>query len=468
MAITPGQIDKWIQAASEHQNLEFKEAKDHLGTEKICEYCVAIANEGGGVLLLGISDKRPRQLVGTSAIENPVKMSQKLFNNLGFRVNVEAVNHCDGRVVVFQIPARPKGSAYHLRGRYLMRSGEELISMSEDRLRVIFDEGKPDWLEEHSLTGLAAQQIIDFLDTQAFFDLLSLPYPTDRQSVIDRLIQEHLIDYNNGYAIRRLGALLFAKQLDDFQDIARKAPRVIIYTGTSKMETRLDRFINRGYAVGFRELIQFIMSQLPQSEVIQNALRKEVTLVPEDAVRELVANSLIHQDFQVTGTSVVTEIYADRVEISNPGDPIVPVERFIDGYQSRNERLAGIMRRMRICEEKGSGIDKVIKLMENNQFPAPDFRTTYNRTNAVIFAPKPFEEMIREDRIRACYQHACLKWVENTQMTNQSLRDRFRLPENKSAIISQVIAQTLEVGLIKADEKIGGSRKFARYLPSWA
>ena len=341
--------------------------------------------------------------------------------------------------------------------------------MSEDQLRRIFAEGEPDWLEEPSRDGLDAQQVIELLDTQTFFELLKLPYPTDQKGVLDRLLQERLVDRDGDtYTIRKLGALLLARRLQDFPDVSRKAPRVVVYTGTSKLETKLDQPGTKGYAVGFQGLVRFVMSQLPQNEVIQDALRKEVKLVPEVAIRELVANSLIHQDFSITGASMMVEIYSDRVEISNPGDPIVPVERFIDGYQSRNERLADLMRRMRICEEKSSGIDKVIQTAEVYQLPAPDIRTSHLRTVVVIFGPRDFEDMDRDDRIRACYQHCCLKWVMNERMTNQSLRDRFHLPEAKSASVSQVIAAAIENGVVKADEKVGGSRKYARYLPFWA
>ena len=170
----------------------------------------------------------------------------------------------------------------------------------------------------------------------------------------------------------------------------------------------------------------------------------------------------------MTGASVMVEIYSDRVEISNPGEPIVPTERFIDGYQSRNERLANLMRRMGICEEKSSGIDRVVHAAEIFQLPAPDFRTSHLRTSVTIYGPRGFEGMDRDDRIRACYQHCALKWVMSERMTNQSLRERFRLPESKSASVSQVIAATIEIGSVKLDEKIGSSRKYARYLPFWA
>ncbi len=469
MPTTPEQIDLWRKSPSERQRLEFKEAKTQFDNRKLYEYCVALANEGGGNLVLGVADKPPRPVVGTQAFRNPVAMAEKLFQAVGFRVDIEEVMHPDGRILVFHIPPRPRGTAYHLDGAYLMRSGEALVPMSEDQLRRIFAEGEPDWLEENTKTGLDAQQVVELLDTQTFFELLKLPYPTNRKSVIDRLLRERLIDEADGsYAIRRLGALLLSKRLADFQDLARKAARVVVYTGTSKLETRLDQAGGKGYATGFQGLVHFVMAQLPQNEVIEDALRKEVKLVPEVVIRELVANALIHQEFTVGGSSVMIEVYSNRVEISNPGEPVVPVERFIDGYLSRNERLADLMRRMGICEEKSSGIDRVVNAAEVFQLPAPDFRAGHRRTVVSIYGPRPFEDMNREDRVRACYQHCALKWVMSERMTNQSLRERFHLAESKAAIASQVIAATIESGLIKPDEQVGASRKFARYLPFWA
>lgn len=467
--ITPEQIDLWRLSPSEHQRLEFKEAKNQYDFGKLQQYCVALANEGGGILLLGVADKPPRPIVGTQAFPDTVKTAQDLFHALGFRVDIEAVSHPEGRVLVFQVPSRPRGTAYHLDGKYLMRAGEALVPMSEDQLRRIFAEGEPAWLEEHSVTGLDSQQVVELLDTQTFFELLKLPYPTDRAGVIDRLKRERLVDESGQtLAIRRLGALLLARRLEDFPDLARKAPRVVVYTGNSKLETRLDQVGTKGYAVGFQGLVQFVMNQLPQNEVIEDALRKAVKLVPEVVIRELTANALIHQDFSIGGASVMIEVYATRVEFSNPGEPIVPVERFIDGYQSRNERLADLMRRFGICEEKSSGIDRVVQAAELFQLPAPDFHVAHRRTVVTLYGPKPFEDMDRNDRVRACYQHCALKWVMAEKMTNQSLRERFHLGEDKAAVASQIIAATIEAKLIKSDESMGNSRKFARYLPFWA
>ncbi len=177
MTITPEQIDVWRTARSETQNLEFKEAKTQFDNTKLYKYCVALANEGGGFLVLGISNKPPRSVVGSAAFNDLVAMTAKLFKAVGFRVEIEEIQHPNGRVVVFHIPSRPKGTAYHFEGSYFMRSGEELVPMSEDQLRKIFAEGQPSWLDEIAKKDLSGQDVIQLLDTQTFFDLLNLPIP---------------------------------------------------------------------------------------------------------------------------------------------------------------------------------------------------------------------------------------------------------------------------------------------------
>ncbi len=156
MTTTPQQIDLWRQNSSEHQRLEFKEAKNQFNSRKLYEYCVAIANEGGGYLLLGVADKPPRPVVGTRAFPNPIDAEEKVFQKLRFRAEIEEVNHPDGRVLVVHIPSRPSDTPYHLEGKYLMRSGSALVAMTGDRLRSIFKE-RHDWNENaHALDLVAA------------------------------------------------------------------------------------------------------------------------------------------------------------------------------------------------------------------------------------------------------------------------------------------------------------------------
>ncbi len=209
-------------------------------------------------------------------------------------------------------------------------------------------------------------------------------------------------------------------------------------------------------------------SLIPSNEIVTKALRREVKMFPDDAIRELIANALIHQEFLEDGTSVVIELYSDRLEISNPGVPPIPTDRFIDEYKSRNESLAALMRRLGICEEKGSGIDRVIHSAEFHQLPAPDFRAGCLHTHATLYAHVDFSEMDRNARVRACCQHCCLKYVTNQRMTNQSLRDRFQLPKKRSESVSRVISDTLAMDMIKLTDPGATSTRYRSYVPFWA
>jgi ATP-dependent DNA helicase RecG len=466
---TPDAINQLLTVPREHERLEFKEAKQQFDTVKLLRYCVALANEGGGQLILGVSDRLPRRVVGTRAFPDLGSIKARIAETLRIRVEIEEVIHPDGRVLVFVVPSRPTGTALAFKGAYLMRAGEDLIPMTEDLLRRIFDEGKPQFLLRPALKGVDSDNVVRLLDTQSMFELLKLPYPAAREGVLSRCESEHLIiSKNNGWDITNLGAILLAKDLSEFNGLRRKAPRVIVYRGANKLETVRDQQGIKGYAVGFEGLIDFITSQLPANEVVGQALRSDVRMYPELAVRELVANALIHQDVEEFGSFVMVEIYLDRIEISNPGKPLIPPDRFIDEYKTRNDRLADLMRRFGICEEKSSGIDKVVGLAEAWQLPAPDFRVGERNTSVILFAHKAFEDMDRKERSRACYQHCCLRYVSNQKMTNQSLRERFKLPEKKAETVSRIISDAVDEGMVRLDDPDNKSKRYAKYVPYWA
>lgn len=468
MNYQPEDIDRLIAAPQEHERLEFKEDRGKFEQKELYRYCVALANEGGGTFLLGITDKAPRSIGGTKAFPDLNMLKTQIFDTLKFRVEVKEVLHPSGRVLVFLIPSRPVGSAYNLDGQYLMRVGESLRSMSDDMLKRIHSEGGPEYLLRPARKNLNDADVHRLLDLHGYFSLTESPYPITIGAMLECFEQVKFVErHSEGWHISNLGALLFARNLSDF-DLQLKAPRVVVYRGTDKLEIVRNQIGNKGYAVGFQGLLDYINSQLPANEVIGQALRTTVRMYPEEAIRELVANALIHQDIEDAGSYPMIEIFSDRIEITNPGKPLIETDRFIDGNKSRNEYLADIMRRLRICERLSSGIDRVIDLAEAYQLPAPDISATEHQTSVVLFAHKPFEEMNRKERVRACYQHACLRWVRKKEMTNQTLRERFKLPENKAESISRIIADALAEERIITDDPENRSRRYARYVPYWA
>ncbi len=213
--------------------------------------------------------------------------------------------------------------------------------------------------------------------------------------------EKFITSTSNKYHITNLGGILIAKNINEFDQLSRKAVRVIVYKGKNRVFTEREQIWTKGYAVGFDGLISFINGQLLANEEIGEAFRKDASMYPEIAIRELVANALIHQNIRETGTGPMVEIFQDRIEFTNPGLPLITTNRFIDEYQSRNEVLASFMRRIGICEEKGSGIDKVIFHAELYQLPAPDFQAKEKHTKAIMFSFKEMNEMDKKDKIRA-------------------------------------------------------------------
>jgi len=313
--------------------------------------------------------------------------------------------------------------------------------------------------------------VLKLLDWAAYFRLFGVPDPGTPDGILERLAQDHMIErrQDGEWDILNLGAILFAVDLTQFQRVARKAVRVIEYKGEGRIRTKREYPGHKGYATGFEALIEFLKGMLPENEVIGKALRRTVPMYPELAIRELVANAIIHQDFTMTGTGPMIEVFDGRLEIANPGVPLVETQRFLDAPpQSRNESLASFLRRVGVCEERGSGVDKVVSETEFYQLPAPLFEVVGKHTRAVLFAHKPFAEMDKADRIRACYLHACLQYVQRKQMTNSTLRARFGIDEKNRAQVSRVIGDALQADLIQPCAPYSESRKHARYVPYWA
>ena len=317
---------------------------------------------------------------------------------------------------------------------------------------------------------LSADEVLRLLDYPAYFDLLKLPLPANKAGILRTLQEDALTGKadNGQWYITNLGAVLFGKRLADFSKLRRKAVRVIQYRDHSRLDTVREQVGGLGYASGFEGLIGFINNLLPTNEIIGPALRRTVPMYPELALRELVANALIHQDFFITGAGPTVEIFADRLEITNPGIPLVDTQRFVDTPpKSRNEALASLMRRLGICEERGSGVDKVVAQTELYQLPAPLFEAPDGATRAVLFAYRPLSRMDKADRIRACYLHACLRYVNRDFMSNASLRERFAIEPRNSAVASRLIREATAAGVIVAYDPTVGTRAL-KYIPRWA
>ena len=333
-----------------------------------------------------------------------------------------------------------------------------------DRLRTSKFEER---IAKHDLDLVTA---LGMLEYSTYFDLVKMPQPTNAEGICYYLEEEHILEkQDNGlYAITNLGAILFAKRLSDFPRLSRKAVRVVQYKGSNRLNMLKEYDGTKGYAVGFEGLLGFIDALLPTAEVINGALREKKTAYPSLAIREAVGNALIHQDFSIPGTGPVVEIFDGRIEITNPGTPMVDIKRIVDNPpKSRNEKLAELMRRLRICEELGTGWDKIVISCELQMLPAPKIDLYEENTKVTLYAEMPFTSLSAEDKLWACYLHACVKQVENEQLTNTTLRERFGLKPSSSGSVSRLIKEAVNMKLIKPLDPDTAPR-YMRYIPYWA
>lgn len=475
-------INELRSLSGETEWVEFK--VDNYYHQELGEYLSALSNSAclhdrpAGYLVFGIEneshDVRGTNFdpysyrIGAQELEN--WLATQLSPPIDFKIYKFPYN--DVSVVLFKIdpthniPVRFRGIEYIRVGSYK----KKLIDFPE-KARKIWNKADDQGFEKAiALRSVPADEVLRLLDYPSFFSLMKLPLPDNKMGILKRLEEEELITKaRSHYHITNLGAILFANNLDPFDRLVRKAVRVIIYKGNNRLHTIKEQRGGKGYANGFEGLINYINDQLPTNEEIGKAFRREVKMYPELAIRELVANALIHQDFTIQGTGPMIEIFDNRIEITNPGKPLIDPLRFIDhSPQSRNEKLAYFMRRINICEERGSGIDKVVDSIEVYQLPAPKFIAEEDYLRVILFAHKSLRDMDKEDKIRASYQHCCLKYVSSDFMTNQSLRERFNIEEKNYSTASRIIADTIRAGLIKDQDPENKSRKYSRYIPNWA
>lgn len=465
--------------------IEWVEYKHNNGDpEEIGEYISALANSAAlhgkakAYMLWGIDDST-HEIIGTNFFPRKKKIGNEELENWLLRQlepkvdfyfhELEVKNYSVALLEIdaaFRHPVRFKTQEFIRVGSYKKKLKD--FPEKERRLWKLFD-SEP-FESRIAVEKQSVENTLALLNYSAYFELLGLPLPESRKGILDAFVKEKLILLNDAgsWNITNLGAVLFAKDLSKFEGLKRKSVRVVQYNGDSRIETLREYEHEKGYASAYEELINYIDNLLPRNEEIGKAFRKNVSMFPELAIRELVANALIHQDFHLGGTGVMVEIFSNRLEISNPGTPLVPADRFLDSPPiSRNEKLASFLRRVNVCEERGSGIDKVVFQTELFQLPPPLFEITDQHTRCVLFAYKELSAMQKEEKVRACYLHACLRFVQREAMTNTSLRDRFGIDEKNSAIASRMIKDAVNDGKIKLyDPK--AARKYMRYLPHWA
>lgn len=409
-----GDIDRLRQylAENESRQLEFKRATTQFDSTKLMRYCCALSCEGGGKMVFGVSDDK--QVVGTQAFADPAKTEHDIHNRIGLRCTFETLQADGKRVLILHIPRSVVGHPTSYEGRYWMRSGESLAPMSPERLRELLNEGAPSYLDENEPGTHSWDEIKLLPAVERYYELIGSRMPGEETQIRD-FLRMHFVERTafdaSLFYIRRLGAITLARSLNDFPDVEHHTIRVMRLRGTSITDMVFDRTYSKGYAVVFDDVIDQINALLPVNEDFADGLRDEHRDFSLVAVREIVVNACVHQDFMEHG-----------------------------------------------------GIDRALENIEKQQTDAPEF-IVKTRSTTVELRKGRFEDMGMKERVNAAYLHCCLQTAKGGFLTNSSLRERFGLSKAKMAVTSQVIAAAVDAGLIFLDPATKGSRRTARYLP---
>lgn len=321
-----------------------------------------------------------------------------------------------------------------------------------------------------AVTDLTLEKALQAIAYTKYFDSLGLATPSVNESIAHYLIEDSLlIKQDNGlYSLTNLAMLLFAKKLSNYPALSHRAIRVVAYEGTNRLNIKKNTPpFDEGYAVCLENVIRYIDAFLPGREII-DTIRHTESAYPVAAIREALANACIHQELSISGASILVEIFSNRIEITNPGVPLINADRILDNPpRSRNEVMSSLMRRMNMCEELGSGWDRIILGCELMQLPAPRITIYEESTKVTFFEKIHYSNMSEDDRLWSCYMHACIMYIQSSALTNTSLRERFGIPATSSGSVSRLIKLAIERNLIKPLDSNNAPR-YMRYIPFWA
>lgn len=437
MLTTHEQLQHWL-AEPEGTRLEFKEAKQNYHFEKLVEYCVALANEGGGKIILGVTDRRPRQIVGTAAFAEPGRTEAGLHDRLSHRIPVEELQTAEGRVLVVHVPARLPGTAWQIDGRYLKRAGDELTGLGDTELRTIFAETGADFSAETcpgaTMGDLSPQAIEIFRARWAIKtrDERKARW-TDEQTLANT---ELLVDGRFTYA----ALILFGTRAALGRWLAQ-AELVFEYRSSEASGPAADREEYReGFFLWHDAIWNKINLRNDRQSYQDGLFRVELPTFDEVSVREALLNAVAHRDYRLGG-SVFVRQYAQRLEVVSPGGlptGITPAN-ILDQQNPRNRRLAEALAKCGLIERSGQGMNLMFESAIRQGKALPSFAGTSAHEvrltlHGTITSPTfvRFIERLGEEKLKSFSTYDFI--------TLDHLRREQALPDHLKACLTGLIA----------------------------
>ncbi|MEJ4100505.1 ATP-binding protein [Corynebacterium mastitidis] len=477
-------IRRFLKLPAELPWLEFTVDRLHEG-DKIAKYVSALGNsaclhgEPAGYLVWGISDTR--ELVGTTFTWQTTKgkgnedLEPWLSRVISPTPNLDFfTTTLDGKPVVLLRIAAPTRAPYVYDGKRWFRLGsytKNLLDHPEHEQALWRRINQFSLEDAPALTGVSEPDIPELLNPAAFFHNRPELLRTMGSSLLEVMRNAGAINYTheNGWSIPNWAALMYATKLSDFPSLKQFIPRILHFDGTTRTSIKRQWELDQGFASSFGEVIALFDTIRPGGESFDPTTGRLVSIpsLPTIAFREVYANALMHQDLEQTGRFLTVEVFSNRVEVTNPGCPLIDPARFIDSTSTtRNPTLGTALRQAQFVEQRGSGWDKVVQSLELSKLP-PALVRTNGSTTVILSAFKPFPLLSQEERRQAVYQHTCLAYLENRVSNNSSIRTRLGLEDSQAAQVSRLLKDCVEAQLIRPQDPQAGPRAM-RYVPAWA
>jgi ATP-dependent DNA helicase RecG len=385
-------IDELVKYKESENKVEFKEAKggnfSFNGGSKIdpkerrrciVGYVTAFANEGGGLLVFGVHDNHPHKIVGTNqCIGATGKLEEDIYRETKIRVKTEELFDKDNnRVLIVDIPGRPPGKVYKFEDVPLMRVGEELTAMSDERLIQIIQEQEPDFSEKIcpnvNLSDLDPNAILRMKeayskkqDNDLFLTL------DDKQALIDL----NLIKANNKITY---AALILLGNEDVIKKHIPQSAIFLEYRNDTSKITFDDRYtFSKPYFLAIDDLWNTINLRNSKVPVQEGLYIFDIPYFNKEVIREAINNAIAHRDYR-RSSEVVIKQYPQALYIISPGGfPIgVSLKNLLTVSSTpRNRLLADVLAKTGIVERSGQGVDKIFYQSISEGKGCPDYSSS--------------------------------------------------------------------------------------------
>ena len=442
------QLETWMQE-TEGETLEFKQARNRFGLDELTEYAVALANEGGGKIILGVSDQRPRNVVGSTAFSQPEQTRGQLNQRLHLGISFDIVNHPDGRVLIFHIPNRPAGIPIQFRGKYLVRQDESLVGMSGERLTAIYAESGHDYSAD-ICDGLS----IDDLSDKAVEDFRKRWIAKSGNGQLAGLSKQQLlfdIEVATEEGVNFAGLVLFGTRTAVRKHLAQ-SEIVFEYRSTNAAGPAGQREeFTEGFFLYFDQLWNLVNLRNDKQHYEDGPFVLEVKTFQERAVREAILNAVSHRNYQLA-SNVFLRQYPERIEIDSPGGfaPEITPENILVRQSPRNRRIAEVFAKCGLVERAGQGVDLMYQLAIRDSKETPDYSKSDQFTVSVTLKGrvlnKAFVRFVLKCDVGALESLSTEQWLA---------LDRLSREEQLRNCSSESVEQLLSLQLI---ERVSATR----------